>query len=130
MARGEIHQYARLAFTTTARRPDGSLLFRDSLRVEPAVQPPSVLGLLGDARAVGSYFLLGPEVAPRARGAARRSAAAAAGPGGLLAAATPAGLFVRVLATTADDLGAVQREILALARQRLFGRAAGHAYKP
>jgi urease accessory protein len=131
VARGEVHQYDRLALTTTARRPDGTLLFRDALRIEPGVQPPAVLGLLGDARAVGSYFLLGPDLARRLEAplvdllATRLTGRAACSrlPNG-------AGLFARVLARTSDELRTVQRELLALARQRLFGRSAGHVYKP
>lgn len=131
VARGEVHQYARLAFTTTARRHDGRLLFRDSLRVEPALQSPAVLGLLGDARAVGSYFLLGQSVASRLE----EPLADLLGrllPGQAACSRLPhgAGLFVRVLARTADDLRAIQPEILRLARECLFGRTAGHAYKP
>jgi urease accessory protein len=131
VARGEIHQYARLALTTAATRPDGSLLFRDALRLEPAVQRPDVLGLLGEAKAVGSYFLLGPDLPQRLEvplalllhNLLPGRAAASRLPGG-------AGLFARVLAVTSEELRMVQREILALARDRLFGRGAGHAYKP
>jgi urease accessory protein UreH len=101
------------------------------LRIEPAAQPPLVLGLLGDALAIGSYFLLGPDMAqnleePLADLLGRLL------PGRAARSRLPqgAGLFVRVLAATADDLRAVQREILALARERLFGRNGGHAYKP
>ena len=131
VARGEVHQYDRLALTTTARRPDGTLLFRDALRIEPGVQPPAVLGLLGDARAVGSYFLLGPDLAPRLE-APLAEVLAALLPGRAACSRLPgdAGLFARVLARTSDELRAVQREMLALARQRLFGRGAGHGYKP
>jgi urease accessory protein len=131
IARGEVHQYERLAFTTTARRPDGSLIFRDTLRVEPARQPPGVLGLLGDAQAIGSCFLLGPELAERLEGplAARLAELL---PGRAACSRLPhrAGLFARILARTSDDLRRVQREILALARLHLFGRNAGHLYKP
>jgi urease accessory protein len=130
IARDEVHQYSRLALTTTASRPDGALLFRDALRIEPAEQPPSVVGLLGEARAVGSFFLLGPDLAPRLEsplGALLgrllpERAAASRLPGG-------AGLLARVLAATAGELRLAQREILALARDRLFGRSAGHVYK-
>jgi urease accessory protein len=131
VARGEIHQYDRLALTTTAQRLDGRLLFRDSLRVEPRLQPPLVLGMLGDAHAVGSYFLLGPDLAARLESPLAELLAAVL-PGRAACSRLPhdAGLFARVLAASADDLRRVQREILVLARQRLFGRSAGHAYKP
>jgi urease accessory protein len=128
IARGEVHQYARLALSTTATRPDGSLLFRDALRLEPAVQPA---GLLGDARAIGSYFLLGPDLPTRIEGPLAALLTELL-PGRSAASRLPngVGLFARVLAASSDDLRAVQRAILSLARERLFGRSAGHTYKP
>jgi urease accessory protein len=131
VARGEIHQYGRLAFTTTATLPDGTSLFRDSLRLEPDVQPPAVLGLLGAARAIGSFYLLGPDL-PRQLETPLALMLGGLPPGHAAVSRLPgeSGLFVRVLAATSDELRAVQREILALARDRLFGRGAGHTYKP
>ena len=131
IARGEIHHYARLALTTTASRPDGALIFRDSLRLEPATQPPSMLGLLGDARAVGSFFLLGPEVAARLE-APLANLLDDRLPGRAATSRLPgdAGLYARVLAASSEQLRQVQRAILSLARERLFGRGAGHQYKP
>jgi hypothetical protein len=35
-----------------------------------------------------------------------------------------------VLAGTSDELRTAQKAILTLARDRLFGRGAGHVYKP
>jgi urease accessory protein len=131
IARGEVHQYARLALTAAGRRPDGPLIFRDSLRIEPAIQPPSVLGLIADARAVGSYFLLGPDLASRLE-APLADVLGRMLPGRAACSRLPhgAGLFARVLAATSDDLRRVQREILGLARHHLYGRGAGHTYKP
>ena len=131
IARGEVHQYARLALTTTASLPDGSLIFRDALRLDPAAQPPAVLGLLGGARAVGSYFLLGPELPARLE-APLAALLADLLPGRAATSRLPndAGLFARVLAPTSEELRAAQRAILSLARERLFGRGAGHTYKP
>ncbi|MFN8634048.1 MAG: urease accessory protein UreD [Chloroflexota bacterium] len=131
VARGEVHQYARLALTASARRPDGTLLFRDALRLEPERQRPSSLGLLGDARAVGSYFLIGPRLVERLE----IPLATALGdllPGRAAASRLPGdvGLFVRVLAASSQQLRAVQAAILALCREHLFGRGAGHVYKP
>ncbi len=131
IARGEVHQYARLGLLTLATRPHGTLLFRDAVRLEPVRQPQAVMGLLGRAVAVGSFFLVGPRVADLL------SAPLTALLGRLLLGQAAAsrlpddvGLVVRVLAETPDDLRLVQREVLALARMVLFGRSAGHTYKP
>jgi urease accessory protein len=131
VARGEIHQYAGLALTTTASRADGSPIFRDPLRLDPAVQPPAVLGLLGAALAVGSFFLLGPDV-PKRMEAPLASLLDGLLPGRAATSRLPgdAGLFVRVLAASSEELRTAQREILVLARDRLFGRDPGHVYKP
>lgn len=131
IARGEIHQYARLALTTVAAGPDGSPIFRDSLRLDPAVQPPSGLGLLGDARAVGSFFLLGREIPERLE-ALLATLLDGLLPGRAATSRLPgeAGLFVRVLAASSEELRQVQRAILGLARERLFARTVGHDYKP
>jgi urease accessory protein len=131
IARGEIHQYARLAFTTSARRPDGSLLFRDTLRLEPARQAISSVGLLGDARAVGTFFLLGRDVASRLeRPIADALALHLPDRAAVTRLPADSGLLVRVLARRSDDLRSIQREVLALARQHLFARGPGHIYKP
>ena len=130
-ARGEIHQYNQLSFATTASRLDGSLLFRDSLRFEPAVYRPDTAGLLGDALAVGSYFLVGPAVserlepvfALRLRETLPVRAAVSRPPGGV-------GPFIRVLAGTSDELRTVQRDVLTTAGDRLFERGIGEPYKP
>jgi urease accessory protein len=131
VARGEVHQYTRLALTTTVRRPDGTLLMRDALRIEPAAQPPGVVGLLADARAVGTYFLLGPDLAIRMEAPlAEMLGRVLPGRAGCSRLPHGIGLVVRVLAATSDELRLAQREIVALARERLFGRGAGHTYKP
>ena len=131
VARGEVHQYARLALAASAVRPDGSPIFRDALRLEPAVQPPAVFGLLGGALAVGSYFLLGPEL-PRRLEAPLAALLEDLLPGRAATSRLPGdvGLVARVLAATSDELRTVQRAILGLARERLFRRGPGHAYKP
>jgi urease accessory protein len=131
VARGEVHQYAGLSFATSAARPDGWLLFRDSLRLEPALHHPDAAGLLGDALAIGSYFLVGPAVperlelvmASRLHEMLPGRAAVSRLPGGV-------GLVIRVLARTSDELRTVQTEILTTARDRLFGRGVGQPYKP
>jgi len=131
IARGEIHQYARLALTTSARRPDGRLLFQDTIRLEPAEQPVGTIGLLGEARAIGSFFLLGPDLPERVERSlvellARRL------PRGAAVSRLPsnAGLYVRVLAPHSDALRQLQVDVLRLARRLLFSRAVGPSYKP
>ena len=131
IARGEVHQYARLALTASGSRRNGALLFRDALRLEPASQPPAALGLLGAARAVGSYFLLGPSVADRLEVPLAELLERVL-PGLAATSRLPgdAGLFARVLAPSSTALRHAQSEILALARGVLYERSAGHAYKP
>jgi urease accessory protein len=131
VARGEVHQYGRLAFATSAARPDGSLLFRDSLRLEPALYRPGVLGMLGDARAVGSYFLVGPAASERLEGVlVSRLHGTLPGRAAVSRLPGAVGLFIRVLARTSDELRTVQSEILTTARDRLFERGTGQPYKP
>jgi len=131
IARGEVHQYARLGLTTTARRPDGTLLFRDAVRLEPSRQPQAVLGLLARAVAVGTFFLVGPAVAERLA-APLTALLSDVLPGQSAASRLPAdvGVVVRVLAESTDDLRRTQRDVLTLARAALFGRGSGHTYKP
>jgi urease accessory protein len=131
IARDEVHQYARLGLTTFATRPDDSLLFRDAVRLEPAWQPQAVLGLLGPAVAIGSFFLIGPRVV-ETLGTPLTTLLGNLLPGMAAASRLPGdvGLVARVLAETPDHLRRVQHEILAVARAVLFGRSAGHSYKP
>lgn len=130
LARGEVHAYARLAFTTRAARPDGTLLFRDTLRLEPAKTPPSSLGLLA-ARAVGTFYLVGPDVADRLESPlAAALEAVADGLAGVTRLPNDCGLLVRVLADRSESLRTVQTAVLRLARERLFGRRVGDATKP
>ena len=90
-----------------------------------------MLGLLGEARAVGSFFLLGPDL-PQRLESPLSSLLGSLSSGRAAASRLPGdvGLFARVLASTSDELRTAQREILTLARDRLFGRGAGHGYKP
>jgi urease accessory protein len=51
-AGGETLRYARFESLVEARRPDGTLLFRDATCLEPATGNPEMPGLLGPARPV------------------------------------------------------------------------------
>ena len=125
VARGELHAYRRLASTTSASRPDGTLLFRDTLRLEPSGVAPATVGLLGDARALATLYLLGPDLAARLDGPLAELLAELA-PGRAAVSRLPAecGLVVRLLAESSDRLRRVQREVLGMARERLFCRPA------
>ena len=123
VARGELHAYRRLASTTSAFRPDGTLLFRDTLRLEPAGAPATTIGLLGDARAIASLYLLGPDLATRLEAPlADLLAELAPGRGAVSRLPSACGLVVRLLAESSDRLRRVQGQVLALARERLFGQ--------
>jgi len=122
VARGEVHRYRRLVSTITARRPDGALLFRDTLRVEPPLLA-ATRGMLGDARALATLVLVGPRVAPELERPlvellhelAPTSAAVSRLP-------NECGLVVRVLADRSDLVRQLQRAVLTLARATLYGR--------
>ena len=125
LARGEFHAYRRLRFSTLVRRADGSPLCRDLLDFEPASQSPAQTGLLGPARAVGTFLVLGRGVAGRLESALGEILAARF-PGEAAATRLPneAGLLVRVLARSPGTLREAQALVLTLARQELLGRCA------
>jgi urease accessory protein len=56
-ARGESLAYDYFNSETEVRRPDGTLLFRDTTRLHPASDLRS-LGLLGDSSSIGSLFVI------------------------------------------------------------------------
>jgi urease accessory protein len=131
IARGERHAYAGLRFTTRASRPDGRLLFRDTLRLEPARTDPARLGVLADALAVGTFYLLGPTVVDRLEQAIAAMLEELA-PGRAAVTRLPGecGLLVRLLAERSEVLRSTQGRLLALARRGRFGRAAPDGVKP
>jgi urease accessory protein len=58
-ARGEIHAYDLYWAETEARRPDGSLLFADTLRLSPNEgEEPRSLALLGGSHVVATFYVL------------------------------------------------------------------------
>jgi urease accessory protein len=59
VARGEIHAYDLYRADTEARRPDGTLLFADLLRVRPAEgNGPRSIALLGGCDVVGTFYVV------------------------------------------------------------------------
>ena len=99
--------------------------------MEPAKQAAGSIGLLGEARAIGSFFLLGPDLPGRIERSlvdllARRL------PHGAAVSRLPsnAGLYVRVLAPHSGSLRQLQGDVLSLARHLLFSRTVGPTYKP
>jgi urease accessory protein len=65
VARGEIHAYDLYRAETEARRPDGTLLFADTLRLRPAEgEGPRSLGLLGGSDVVATLYVLTQRTSP------------------------------------------------------------------
>jgi urease accessory protein len=59
VARGEIHAYDLYWAETEARRPDGTLLFADTLRLRPTEgEGPRSLGLLGGSDVVATLYVV------------------------------------------------------------------------
>jgi urease accessory protein len=59
VARGELHAYDLYRTETEARRPDGTLLFADLLRLSPAQgEGLRSLGLLGDSDVVATLYVV------------------------------------------------------------------------
>jgi urease accessory protein len=59
VARGEIHAYDLYWAETEARRPDGTLLFADTLRLRPTEgKGPRSLGLLGGSDVVATLYVV------------------------------------------------------------------------
>jgi urease accessory protein len=59
VARGEIHAYDLYWAETEARRPDGTLLFADTLRLRPTEgEGPRSLGLLGGSDVVATLYIV------------------------------------------------------------------------
>ena len=125
LARGEYHAYRHLRFSTLVRRPDGSPLCRDLLDFEPTSWSPAQTGLLGPARAVGTFLVLGPEVAGRLESTLGDALAARfTGEAATTRLPNEAGLLVRILARSPSTLRQAQALILTLVRQQILGRPA------
>jgi urease accessory protein len=58
VAHGELHAYEIYWSETEARRPDGTLLFADLLRLRPTGGSLSSLGLLGGSDVIGTLYVL------------------------------------------------------------------------
>jgi urease accessory protein len=58
VARGELHAYELYWAETEARRPDGTLLFADLLRLSPPDGDVRSLGLLGGGNVVGTLHIV------------------------------------------------------------------------
>lgn len=125
IARGEVHAYASLRLDARARRPDGTLLFRDTIRLSSEQDDLISVGQLGDAMAIGTFFLLGPDVAGRLeQPLASALEDTLPGRAGVTRLPHEAGVLVRLLAARSEDLRRGQRLVLRLAHRQLFQRAA------
>jgi len=77
VARGEAHAYDLYWADTEIRRPDGTLLFADTLRLGPAAgAAPTSIGLLGPHDVLATFYVVTAEVEPAMLVAVLRSALA------------------------------------------------------
>jgi urease accessory protein len=65
IARREVHAYDAFFAETTVRRPDGTEILSDSLRIVPAHgDDPGSLGLLGPAQVLANLYMISEKVDP------------------------------------------------------------------
>jgi urease accessory protein len=115
-ARGERAAYRRIETGVEARRPDGRVLFRDACRLVP-----SDLGLLKDATAIGSLFVVSGNFKASAFDELREHPAISAGRAGWSDLPSGVGAWFKVLAADMESAAAAIRTAWASARLALIG---------
>lgn len=131
VAHGEAHAYDLYWAETEVRRPDGTLLFADVLRLHPAAgDDPKSIGLLGTYDVVATLYIVTEQVDPTALVFLMRSALAACP---VLAGATElpygCGAAVRLLGTSGAAVQAALRSAWSAARVQLLGAPAPNLRK-
>jgi urease accessory protein len=123
VARGEVHAYDLYRSETEARRPDGTLLFADVLRLRPAEREgPRSLALLGGSDVVATLYVV-TQRAPAVElvELIRQTLAG----GGVLAGVSElpngCGVSARLLGPTSKDVRAALRSAWNAARLALLG---------
>jgi urease accessory protein len=118
--RGESLAYDFFALETEVRRPDGRLLFRDTMRLRPADELSS-LGLLGTSRAIGVLYA----IADGLDGSVFDSTIAGCDELGLMAGSSElpnaAGSWFRVMAPDAPSAHGAVRAAWTAARKHILG---------
>ena len=123
VARGEVHAYDLYWAETEARRPDGSLLFADVLRLRPAEGTgPRSIGLLGGNDVVATLYVLTQrapavdlvELTREALAGDQVLAGASELPNGC-------GVSIRILGPTSKEARAALTDAWSAARRTLLG---------
>lgn len=127
VAHDEAHVYHLYWAETEVRRPDGTLLFSDLLRRQPAAgEDPTSIGFLGGYDVHAALYVLTTQVAATSLVSVLRSALA--GCPALLAGATElpngCGAAVRMLGTSSAQVQAGLRTAWSAARRELLGAPA------
>ena len=127
VAHDEAHAYDIYWAETEARRPDGTLLFSDTLRMQPAAgDDPTSIGFLGGHEVLATLYVLTTQVAATPLISVLRSALAECP--SVLAGATElpnnCGAVVRFLGRRSADVQAAMRTAWSAARAELVGAPA------
>jgi urease accessory protein len=132
VARGEAHVYDFYWAETEARRPDGTLLFADVLRLRPGGgEAPRSIGLLGPYDVLAALYVI--STVADARGLVELLRAALAGCSELCAGVSElpngCGVAVRLLGPTSKAVQAAVRTAWDAARMELLGAPAPNLRK-
>lgn len=132
VAHGEAHSYDLYWAETEVRRPDGTLLFADVLRLHPAAgDDPKSIGLLGSYDVLAALYIVTRQVDPTALVCLMRSVLAACP--AVLAGATQlpdgCGTAVRLLGNSSTAVQAALRSAWSAARLELLGAPAPNLRK-
>ena len=132
VAHGEAHAYDLYWAETEVRRPDGTLLFADVLRLHPgAGDDPKSIGLLGPYDVVATLYIVTRKLDPTALVSLMRSALAACP--AVLAGATElphgCGTATRLLGNSSAAVQAALWSVWNAARLELLGAPAPNLRK-
>jgi len=132
VAHGEAHVYDLYWAETEVRSPDGTLLFADVLRLNPAEgENPKSIGLLGAHDVIATLYIVTRQIDPITMVTLLRSALAACPDvlGGVTELPNGCGVAVRLLGTTSMAVQAASRTAWNAARLALLGTPAPNLRK-
>lgn len=126
VAHGEAHAYDLYWAETEARRPDGRLLFADTLRLRPGDGHPTSPGLLGGHDVLATLYFVSTRIDPAKLVTVLRAALTACD--GVLGGATElpgdCGATTRLLGDDSRTVQAAVRTVWNAARMALLGTPA------